>query len=172
LREIFLSNNFLYTQKLIKVAKFLIVPFLFFFAGSIFAIDVNADLFTFDEKKVEAEFKELSKIESLVLGNPNATIDELIQISPEIEKLVAYNTIPLHNSYEIHAPGKFPSFWFTLIFSAVGTYTLYGAVAGPIAVGIVYFSTHKDKIETKKAIWGCVTGTLIGAGIKLVVSNL
>lgn len=145
---------------------------MFLLSGSIFAIDINADLFTFDEKKVEAEFKELTKVENLVRENPSATIDQLILISPEIEKLIAYNTIPLYDNYEISAPGKFPSFWFTLIFSAVGTYTLYGTVAGPIAVGIVYFSTHKDKIETKKAIWGCVTGTLIGAGIKLVVSNL
>jgi hypothetical protein len=154
------------------VTKLLIVPLLFLFGGNIFAIDVNADLFSYDEKKVEAEFKELSKIENLVRENPFATIDELILIAPEIEKLITYNTIPLLNNYEINAPGKFPSFWFTLIFSAVGTYTLYGAVAGPIAVGIVYFTTHKDKTETKKAIWGCVTGTLIGAGIKLVVSNL
>jgi len=154
------------------VTKFLILSFLFIFSVNIFAIDAVADLFTFDEKKLEAEFEELVKIENLVRENPTATLDELILISPDIEKHLSYYTIPFHDNYEIKAPGKFPSFWFTLIFSSVGTYTLYGAVAGPIAVGIVYFSTHKDKIETKKAIWGCVTGTIIGAGIKLVVSNL
>jgi len=136
------------------------------------AIDVNADLFTYDEKKVENEFAELSKLETLLNENPEANIEELTILYPEIEKMTNLTGNSFYNNTEILAPGKFPSFWFTFMFSAVGTYFIYGAVAGPITVGIVYFSTHKDKIETKKAIWGCITGTLIGAGIKLVVVNL
>ncbi len=136
------------------------------------AIDVNADLFTYDEKKVENEFVELSKIETILNENPEASIEELTILYPEIEKMTNLTGYSLYNNTEILAPGKFPSFWFTFMFSTVGTYFIYGAVAGPISVGIVYFSAQKDKIETKKAFWGCITGTLIGAGIKLVVVNL
>ncbi len=136
------------------------------------AIDIKADLFSYDEKKVENEFIELSKLETFIKENPQASIEELTNLHPEIDKMTNLSMASLYNNTEIMAPGKISSFWFTFMFSAVGTYSLYGAVAGPISVGVVYFSTHKDRNETKKALWGCLTGTLIGAGIKLVVVKL
>lgn len=152
--------------------KFLIVLFLALYINSIQAIDINADLFSYDEKKVESEFAELSKLENFINENPLVSAEELLDLFPIAKEITGLPQVPLYKNTELLAPGKFPSFLFTFIFSTIGTYFIYGAVAGPIAVGIVYFSTHKDRIETKKAIWGCVTGTLIGAGIKLVVVNL
>ena len=63
-------------------------------------------------------------------------------------------------------PGRMPTFLFTSIVSAVGTYTLYGAGAGPIAVAIVYACKHGDRREVKLAIYGCLTGAAVGGLIK------
>lgn len=63
-------------------------------------------------------------------------------------------------------PGRMPTFLFTSIISAVGTYTLYGAGAGPIAVAIVYACKHGDRREVKLAIFGCLTGAAVGGLIK------
>ena len=59
-------------------------------------------------------------------------------------------------------PGRMPTFLFTALVSAVGTYTLYGAGAGPIAVAIVYACKHGDRHEVKLAIFGCLTGAAVG----------
>ena len=67
------------------------------------------------------------------------------------------------------APGKIPSFWFAFVISAIGTYTIYGLAAGPIAVIIVYLSSSGSKKETWRAVWGCITGFVIGGAIKLAV---
>ena len=63
-------------------------------------------------------------------------------------------------------PGRMPTFLFTSLVSAVGTYTLYGAGAGPIAVAIVYACKHGDRREVKLAIYGCLTGAAVGGFIK------
>ena len=59
-------------------------------------------------------------------------------------------------------PGRMPTFLFTALVSAAGTYTLYGAGAGPIAVAIVYACKHGDRHEVKLAIFGCLTGAAVG----------
>ena len=154
------------------VKKIIVFLTLFISVSRISATELNADLFCFDEKKVEAEFKFLSKIESEIIKNAGNNMDNLYNNFLLHEDLVGNIMIPYYNIQETTAPGKIPSFWFTFALSAVGTYFIYGAVAGPVSVGIVYFSTDKDRAETKKAIWGCVAGTLVGAGIKYLVVNL
>jgi len=136
------------------------------------AIELNADLFSYDEEKITAEFKELTDLEAIVNANPTATLEEIMNLCPHFKQSVNPSLITPYTLTQITAPGNFSSFWFTFALSAVGTYFIYGAVAGPISVGIVYFSTNKDRQETKKAIWGCLAGTIVGAGIKLAVVNL
>lgn len=63
-------------------------------------------------------------------------------------------------------PGRMPTFLFTSLVSAVGTYTLYGAGAGPIAVALVYAFSHGDRREVKLAIYGCLTGAAVGGLVK------
>jgi hypothetical protein len=151
------------------VKKILIVFTLLILANNLMAIENTADLFTYDTDKVEKEFADLKKLESYLKLNPEASNLDIISAFPKLENLVNSDINCPFNHLEIAAPGKFPSFLFTFTLSAIGTYFIYGAIAGPISVAIVYFSTKKDKIETKKAIWGCITGTLIGAGIKYAV---
>lgn len=70
------------------------------------------------------------------------------------------------DSINVSMPGRMPTFLFTSLISAVGTYTLYGAGAGPIAVAIVYACKHGDRREVKLAIYGCLTGAAVGGFIK------
>ena len=74
-----------------------------------------------------------------------------------------FNNFAMVNLYPQSAmPGRMPTFVFTALVSAVGTYTLYGAGAGPIAVAIVYACKHGDRREVKLAIYGCLTGAAVG----------
>ncbi len=136
------------------------------------AITINAALFEYDAEKVEATFAGLDELEHLLEANPDWTIADVAFRLPQYSYMLEnVNPAPLGLT-GISAPGKIPSFWWAFSFSIVGSYFIYGAVAGPIAVAIVYFNTDKDKAETKKAIYGCLTGTVLGLGIRYLVSNL
>lgn len=140
---------------------------------STYAIELSADLFDYDEERIEQEFKELSDLEELILENPNASIADIYAMCPHFKDLSNPELITPYSQTEIAAPGNFPSFWFAFTFSAVGFYFFpYAAIAAPISVAIVYFSSKKDKKETKKALWGCLTGAIIGGGIKYAVVNM
>jgi len=154
------------------VIRFLTLTLFFFCFHNLRAIEIDTSLFSYDKQKVESELLELSNLEKFVNENPEASFDEIKEVYPDYCKMKSLSGNYLNNMADLKAPGNFPSFWFTFIFSTIGTYFIYGIVAGPISVGIVYLSTQKSKIATKKAIWGCVTGTLIGAGIKYVMLNL
>ncbi len=116
-----------------------------------------------DEEKITQEFKELSDLEAIILANPNASIADIYSICPHFKNLNNPELITPYSQTEITAPGNFPSFWFTFTLSAIGfTFFPYGAVAAPISVAIVFISTKKDKAETKKALWGCLAGSITG----------
>jgi hypothetical protein len=66
-------------------------------------------------------------------------------------------------------PGKFPSFLWSFILSAVGAYTIYGLVLGPISVLVVYLLAKKQKKEVMKSVWGWITGTAVGLGIWILL---
>lgn len=150
---------------------FILVLFLVF-TSKISAITINAALFEYDAEKVEAAFAGLDELEHLLEANPDWTIADVAFRLPQYSYMLEnVNPVPLGLT-GISAPGNFPSFWWAFSFSIVGSYFIYGAVAGPIAVAIVYFNTDKDKAETKKAIYGCLTGTVLGLGIRYLVSNL
>ncbi len=63
-------------------------------------------------------------------------------------------------------PGRIPTFPFVAVISAVGTYTLYGAGAGIVTVGIIYIATNGNRRHFKHAVWGCVTGMVVGGVAK------
>ncbi|MBN1251764.1 MAG: hypothetical protein JXR51_06785 [Bacteroidales bacterium] len=149
--------------------KLLLIVFTFFIVQNIFSIEINADLFSFDEEKFEKEFENLNKLEQIVILNPEFSFNELVDINPDFLNLsFEKKYFPQEINYTAE-PGNISSFWWSFSFSLVGSYTLYGAVAGPISVGVVYLSSKKDRIETKKAVWGCLTGTILGFGLKYAV---
>ena len=63
-------------------------------------------------------------------------------------------------------PGRIPTFPFVAVISAIGTYTLYGAGAGPVTAAIIYIATDGNRKHTRQAIWGCVTGMVVGGVVK------
>lgn len=157
---------------MIFVRKILIVIIFLTSGNIVHAITLNADLFSYDESKIAEEFKELDNLEKLLIEKPGITFNEIVEQNSAYKYfLYTENYSPLEIT-GISAPGKIPSFWWAFTFSIVGSYTLYGAVAGPIAVGVVYFTTDKNKTETKKAIYGCLTGTVLGLGLRYLTANL
>jgi len=140
---------------------------------SIQAIELSADLFSFDEEKINNEFKELSELEEIVKSNPTLSIAEIYNLCPHFKNSSNTSLITPYSQARIMEPGNFPSFWFTFSLSAIGFYLFpYGAIMAPVSVAIVYFSSKKDKVESKKALWGCLAGAIIGGGIKYVVVNM
>jgi len=155
-----------------QVKKSILILLIFISSTHLFAIDVSADLFTYDEANADKEFKELHQFDSIVRSSPDFLISDITSdiISKLNDSEIGMNQ--MSHPLEIAAPGKLSSFWFSFVLSSIGTYSLYGVVAGPISVGIVYFSSQKDNAEVKKAFWGCITGTIISAGIKYAVYKL
>jgi hypothetical protein len=151
--------------------KIIHIILLLLIVENIGATEISAGLFCIDEEKLSAQFAELKQLEAYILSFPEIPELETILHFPEYGNLNVLTNYTIANK-SCMAPGRIPSFWFSFALSAVGTYSLYGAVAGPISVGIVYLAADKDKKEVKKAIWGCVTGTILGAGIKYAVVKL
>jgi len=69
-------------------------------------------------------------------------------------------------------PGNFPSFLWSFLISAIGAYTIYGLVLGPLSVLAVYFMAKKKKSEVMKAVWGWLTGTAVGLGVWILIKVL
>lgn len=69
-------------------------------------------------------------------------------------------------------PGNFPSFLWSFLISAIGAYTIYGLVLGPLSVLAVYFMAKKKKSEVMKAVWGWLTGTAVGLGVWILIRVL
>ena len=143
-----------------------------YFGGFAQATPLSAELFSYDEEKIKAEFAELDYLEKLIIENPEISLNEIVEQNSAYKYFLHTKNYSPLGIDEVAAPGNIPSFWWSFTFSIIGSYSLYGAVAGPISVGVVYFSTDKDNAETKKAIYGCITGTVLGFGIKYLTSSL
>ena len=152
--------------------KVLIVFFFVIISFSANAVNLNAKLFDYDEEKVKESFSELNQLENLLLQNPDLSLADIAFRFPQYSYMLEEETVNPLRVANMSAPGNFSSFWFAFSLSLVGSYFIYGAAAGPIAVAIVYFNSDKSKPETKKAIYGCLTGTVLGLGIRYLVSNL
>jgi len=80
---------------------------------------------------------------------------------------VDYNHLSIpQNLQKTCVPGRIPTFAFVFTISAIGTYTLYGAGAGPVTAAIIYIATDGNRKHTRQAIWGCVTGMVVGGLVK------
>ncbi len=155
---------------MISSKKILGVLFFLLFGNFAQAITLSADLFSYDENRLNEEFKELDYLESLLIENSELTLAEIVEQNSAYEYLlVSENYFPAKVN-GISATTQLHSFWWAFAFSLVGSYTIYGAVAGPITVGVIYFVSKKDKAETKKAIYGCLTGTVLGLGIRYLTT--
>ena len=154
-----------------KLLEYSVLTFFILFATNLWAADTDTSLFNYDKNKVEIEFRNLSNLEKFINDNPQASDEELLIAYPDLNNMRTIYGYSLQDNLELSKKGNLPAFWFCFILSAVGSYFIYGAVAGPIAVGIVYYASDKDKIETRKAIWGCLAGTVVGVGMYFIMHN-
>jgi hypothetical protein len=131
-------------------------------------------LFEFNRTKIEIALNDLTQLEQFLSDNFLKTGNQFNsqEFLTGVVTLHSANSFYFENCDQMIAPGKIPSFWWAFTISAIGTYTLYGAGLGPVAVGIVYLDTHGDKAETKKAVWGCLAGLVVGGGIRFAQMTL
>jgi len=128
--------------------KLLVFVLLVFFASfSTFAND--ADLFNLDYNAVQAEFTQLNQLGDMITANADLTYSTLKLTN---ENLVTSLKLVAEGALSSKASGEpvlgIPSF-------------LWGCAFGVAGLVVVYIATEQDKAETKKALWGCVTSTVV-----------
>lgn len=124
----------------------LIFTFLLLFIGFTVAAS-DADLFKLDYESVQKEFAGLEQVSDILADNPEMTFTSLMETNAsliESVNLSPTSALPM-------APGEpflgIPSF-------------LWGCCFGLVGILVVYIGTEQDSGEAKKALWGCVAGSL------------
>jgi hypothetical protein len=125
--------------------KLFVAVFLTFFASfTIFAND--ADLFKLDYNAVQAQFADLNQLASVVTSTGVTYTDLLLKDGSLIASL---NLVPDSSLPQEKNPVLgIPSF-------------LWGCGLGVVGMLVVYIVSDKDKAETKKAMWGCISWTAV-----------
>lgn len=127
--------------------KLFVSVFLVFFAGfTIFAND--ADLFKLDYNAVQAEFSELNQLANMVTTNSDLTYSTLKLTNATLVnslRLIAEGSLPDDSKNPVLG---IPSF-------------LWGCGLGVVGLLVVYIVSEKNKVETKKAMWGCIASSAV-----------
>ncbi len=110
----------------------------------------NADLFSYDKAAIETEFADLQTLEDYVYNHQSTTLTDLLASgSALVANLNLMGSNPFGPSLAFDDPPLgIPSF-------------IWGCVFGVAGLAVVYFVTEDDE-ETKKALWGCITSTVVG----------
>jgi hypothetical protein len=134
--------------------KLLISVFLVFFAG--FTLLANdADLFKLDYNAVQTEFAQLNQLAAMVTSNSELTYSNLMLTNSNLVaslRLVPESALPQSGNNPVLG---IPSF-------------LWGCGLGVVGLLVVYIVSDQDKVETKKAMWGCVASTAVAVVIEIV----
>ena len=110
----------------------------------------DSDLFKLDYSAVKAEFSQLDQLETMVTSNADVTYSNLMLTNSGLVasmRLVPESLLPGGDKYPVLG---IPSF-------------LWGCGLGIVGMLCVYIISDQDKVETKKALWGCITWTLVGS---------
>ncbi len=119
--------------------KLIFILAMFFLAGNAFA--KTADLFRYDSKKVEKVLVTVNALDQYV-SVAHVAVNELDLKNPLLKNFAATPVLPASGNTAL----GIPSF-------------IWGLVLGWVGILIVYLVTE-DKEETKKALWGCIAGTV------------
>jgi hypothetical protein len=135
--------------------KLLVFVLLVSFASfSTFAND--ADLFNLDYNAVQAEFTELNQLGDMITANTDLTYSTL--------KLTNGNLV---TSLRLVAEGALPADGTSGPVLGISSF-LWGCCLGVPGLIVVYLVSDRDKVETKKALWGCIISTGISAIVSVV----
>lgn len=104
-----------------------------------------------------SEFKKLNQLESIIMANPNLTVDSIIKEQPQLLKDLGINSETKSNigDDDPMKPAGFPAFW-------------WGFCLGIWGILIVYLITDNDKAALNKTVKGCITATAIGLGVYVI----
>ena len=118
------------------------------------------DVFQFNEDEIYMQFDDLSELEALV-ATSDITYSELENEKWELIELVNNNNmipVPISQDNEMKPP--------------VMSGFLWGCLFGLMGVVVVYVSTDDDSLHRKKAMNGCIVGSIVGGVITAGVYGL
>ncbi len=115
----------------------------------------DADLFTYDKSAVQTTLSELSVLESYVVEHPALAIVNVTKTGTVMVNGIELFINPFVNGSE-GGPLGIPSF-------------LWGCVFGVAGLLVVYLVTNGDHEQVMKALWGCITITVIGIVVDVIV---
>jgi hypothetical protein len=134
--------------------KLLLSLFLVLFAG--FALKANdSELFKLDYNATKAEFSELNQLAKMVSADANMTYSSLLLANSNLVASLNLVSESALAGGEKNPVLGIPSF-------------LWGCGLGVVGLLVVYIVSDKDKAETKKAMWGCITSTAVAVIIDIV----
>ncbi len=116
-----------------------------------FTVATAAEPINFDAQNIDAEFKQLNKIEKFVQNNEGTTLDNLKSQNSELLTDINIEADAASVVASSDLPAGIPAFWWGCVLSWVG-------------LRLVYVLTDKDSAQTKKALMGC----LVGAGVWVI----
>lgn len=108
-----------------------------------------------DEVALNQAMSELTVLDNFVSQNQNVTYSDLQASGSNLIENISSDSAPLGASSSDDLIG-IPAFW-------------WGCVLGWVGLLLVYLLTDNDKAEVKKALKGCVVGTLVGVGLYVLI---
>lgn len=105
----------------------------------------DAALFSYDRNAMETAISSITAIENFVAQNPEISINDLTKTGNMLVNGIEISTNPFGLNGE--TPLGIPPFLWGCVFTWVGLL-------------VVYIASDNDKELTKKALFGCVTGTV------------
>jgi len=121
-------------------------------------VTFDESVFSYDEDLLMAELSDINKLDVYVEANEGITLDELSREGSPLIANMEGTASPMGmagSDENGEPPLGIPSF-------------LWGCVFGIIGLLIVYIATENDKAEAKKAMWGCLTSTVVTVLIYVV----
>lgn len=110
----------------------------------------NADLFNYDASRINQELMQLQSLENYIAANPDISFTEL---QSEKNSLVTDLNLNTNFNGSCSAQDGEPPLGISPF--------IWGCCLGWVGILVVYLITE-DKAATKKALNGCIVGSLIG----------
>jgi len=104
----------------------------------------------FDDSEIYQAFADISSLDKYLQTNEDKTYSDLkTEDVSMLNGVSSSTTLPLGSPESDELALGIPSF-------------LWGCVFGVLGVVIVYIMTDDNKVQTKKAVYGCVASTIVG----------
>ncbi len=125
---------------------------------SVLATELDESDFNFDEVEINDVLSELNDLDAYLETNSDVTYESLVVSGNDLVANIESTASPMgmDGGQEGEPPLGIPSF-------------LWGCVFGVIGLLVVYIATDNNKVEAKKAMWGCLAGTAVSVVIYVVV---